>query len=82
MTHVSIRRSNQFCYEISSDMSCPGSEDAEGNSLKDNPSDLNDRRWLNSPVDHREDNVTSTGTTDRCVGVSLLPVPVMAASSV
>ena len=63
-------------------MSCPGSEDAEGSNLKDNPSDLDDRRRLDSPSDHWEDNVTATGTTDRCAGASSLHVPVMAAPSV
>ena len=65
-------------FEMSSDMSCTGSKDAEGNNLKDNPSDLGDRRRLNSPSDQQEDNLTATGTTDRCVGANLLPVPVMA----
>ena len=62
-------------------MSCPGSEDAEGSNLKDNPSDLDDRRRLNSPSDQREDNVTATGTTDRA-GASSLHVPVMAVPTV
>ena len=38
--------------------------------LKDNPSDLDDRRLMNYPSDQREDNVTATGTTDRCAGAS------------
>ena len=46
MARYSYRR--VFC-EISSNMSCPVSKDAEGNNLKDNPSDLDDRRRLNSP---------------------------------
>ena len=50
--------------------------------MKDNPSDLDDRRRLNSPLDQREDNVTATGTTDRCAGASSLHVPVMAAPTV
>ena len=58
-------------------MSCTGSNDAEGNNLKDNPSDLGDRRRLNSPSDQQEANVAATGTTDLCAGTSLLPVPVM-----
>ena len=44
-------------------MSCPGSEDAVGSNLKGNPSDLNDRRRLDSPSDQREDNITATVTT-------------------
>ena len=63
-------------------MSCPGSEDAEGSNLKDNRSDLDDRRRLNSPSDQREYNVTTTGTTDHCAGASSLHVPVMAAPTV
>ena len=35
------------------------------------------RRRLDSPSDQREDNITATGTTDRCAGASSLPVPVM-----
>ena len=60
-------------------MSCPGSEDAIGSNLKGNPSDLDDRRRLDSLSDQREDNVTAPGTTDRCTGASSLPVPVKAA---
>ena len=60
-------------------MSWPGSEDAVGSNLKGNPSDLDDRRRLDSPSDQREDNVTAAETTDRCAGASSLPVPVMAA---
>ena len=63
-------------------MSCPGSEDDVGSNLKGNPSDLDDRRRLDSPSDQREDNVTATGTTDRCAGVSSLQNPVMAAPNV
>ena len=63
-------------------MSFPSSEDAEGNSGKDNPSDLDHRRRVNSPADQREDNVTATLTTDRCAGASSLSVPVMATPSV
>ena len=63
-------------------MSCQGSEDAEGSNLKDNPSDLDDLRWPNTPLDQREDNVTATGTTDRCAGASSFHVPVMAAPTV
>ena len=70
-----------FC-EVFSDMSCPGSEDAVGSNLKGNPSDLDDRRRLDSPSDQREDNVTAAGTKDRCAGASSLPVPVMAAPNV
>ena len=62
-------------------MSCPGSEDAEGSNLKDNTSDSDDRRRLNSPLNQREDNVTATGTTDHCAGASSLHVPVMAVST-
>ena len=51
-------------------------------SRKDNSSDLDDHRRLNSPADQREDNVTATGTTDRWAGAISLPVPVMAAPSV
>ena len=40
------------------------------------------RRRLDSPSDQREDNITATGTTDRCAGASSLPVPVMAALTV
>ena len=50
------------------------SEDAKGSNLEDNPSDLDDCRWL--------DNVTATGTSDRCAGVSSQPVPVLAAPTV
>ena len=46
------------------------------------PSELDDRRRLDSPSDQREDNVAATGTTDRCAGVSSLQVPVMAAPTV
>ena len=53
-----------------------------GSNLKGNPSDLDDRRRLDSPSDQREDNVTAAGTTDRCAGASSLPVPVMAAPNV
>ena len=63
-------------------MSCPRSEDAVGSNLKGNPSDLDDRRRLDSPSDQREDNVTAAGTTDRCAGASALQVPVMAAPNV
>ena len=63
-------------------MSCPGAEDAVGSNLKGNPSDLDDRRRLDSPSDQQEDNVTATGTTDRCAGACVLQVPVMAAPSV
>ena len=63
-------------------MSCPGSEDSEGRNLKAIPSDLDDRRRLNSPLDQREDNVTTTGTTNRCAGESSLHVPVMALPTV
>ena len=35
-----------------------------------------------SPWDQQKDNVTATGTTDRCAGVSSLPVPVMAVPTV
>ena len=38
-------------------MSCPGSEDAKANNLKDYSSDFDDHRQLNSPTDQREDNV-------------------------
>ena len=82
MTHFSNVRINQFFCEICSDMSCPGSEDAVGSNLKDNQSDLDDRRLLDSPSDQREDNVTATGTTDRCADVSSLQVPVMMAPNV
>ena len=47
--------------------------------MKGNPSDLDDRRRLDSPSDQREDNVTATGTTDRCAGASSLHVLVMVA---
>ena len=70
-----------FC-EIFSYMSYPGSEDAVGSNLKGNPSDMDDRRRLDSPSDQREDNVTATWTADRCAGVSSLQVPVMAAPNV
>ena len=63
-------------------MSCPGSEEAEGNNLKVKPSYLDDRRLLNSPSDQQEDNVIATETTDQCAGASSLPVPVMAAPTV
>ena len=53
-----------------------------GSNLKDNPSDLDDHRQLDSPSDQREDNVTDTWTTDRCAGASSLQVPVMAAPTV
>ena len=54
-----------------------------GSNLKGNPSDLDDRRRLDSPSDQREDNVTADGTTtDRCAGASALQVPVMAAPNV
>ena len=43
-----------------------------GSNFKGSPSDLDDRRRLDSPLDQREDNVTATGTTDRCAGVSSL----------
>ena len=33
-------------------------------------------------MDQREDNVTATGTSDRCAGASLLSDPVMAAPTV
>ena len=55
-------------------MSCPGSQDAEGSNLKDNPSDFDDRRMLNSTSNQQEDNVTATGTTDRCAGARSLHV--------
>ena len=42
-------------------MSFPGSEDAVGSNLKDNPSDLDDRRRLDPPSDQREDNLTAGG---------------------
>ena len=70
-----------FC-EIFSDMSWPGSEDAVGNNLKGNQSDLDDRRRLDSPSVQREDNVAATGTTDCSAGVSSLQCPVMAAPTV
>ena len=63
-------------------MSCPGSEDAEGSNLKGNPSDLDDRRQLDSPWNQREDNVTATGTIDRCAGTSSRHVPVMSGPTV
>ena len=47
-----------------------------------NPSDLDDGIRLDSPLDQREDNVTATGTTDRCAGASSPPVPEMAAPTV
>ena len=53
-----------------------------GSNLKDNTSDLDDRRRLDPPSDQREDNLTAAGTTDRCAGASSLPVPVMAAPNV
>ena len=64
------------------DISCPGSEEAEGNNLKGNLSDLDDCRRLNSPSDQQEDNVTATGTTDHCAGASSLHVPVITAPTV
>ena len=69
---------NIFEYEL------PSVRGRWGNNLqlKGNPSDLDDRRRLISPSDQREDNVTSTGTTDRCASASSLPVPVMAAPTV
>ena len=70
MTHFSNRRINQFSEKYFSDMSCPGSEDAEGSNLKGNPSDLDNRRRLDSPWDQRVDNVTATGTTDCCAGAT------------
>ena len=48
-----------------------------GSNLKGSPSDLDDRRRLDSPSDQREDNVTAARTTDCCAGASSLPVPVM-----
>ena len=63
-------------------MSYPGSEDAEGSNLKGNLSDLDDRRQLDSPWNQREDNVTATGTIDRCAGTSWLHVPVMSGPTV
>ena len=63
-------------------MSCPGSEVAEGSNLKGNPSNLDNRRQLDSLSGQREDNVTATGTKDRCVGASSLHVLVMAAPTV
>ena len=63
-------------------MSCPGSEVAEGSNLKGNPSNLDNRRQLDSLSGQREDNVTATGTKDRCAGASSLHVPVMAAPTV
>ena len=53
-----------------------------GSNLKGCPSDLDIRRRFDSNSDHREDNVTATGTTDRCPGTTLLHVPVMAAPTV
>ena len=53
-----------------------------GSNLKGIPSDLDDRRRLDSTWDQREDNVTAAGTTDRCAGASSLQVPVMAAPNV
>ena len=53
-----------------------------GSNLKGNPSDLDDRRRLDSPSNQWEDNVTAAGTTDRCAGKSVLQVPVMAAPNV
>ena len=53
-----------------------------GGNLKGNPSDLDDRKRLDSLSDQREDNVTAAGTTDRCAGASSLQVPVMAAPNV
>ena len=63
-------------------MICPGSEDAVGSNLKGTPSDLDNRRRLDSSSDQREDNLTAAGTTDRCPGASLLQVPVMAGPNV
>ena len=63
-------------------MSCPWPEHDVGRNWKGSPSDLDNRRRLDSPSDHREDNVTATGTTGRCAGASLLHVPVMAAPTV
>ena len=53
-----------------------------GSNLKGNPSDLDDRRRLDSPSDQREDNEAATETTDRCAGASALQVPAMAAPTV
>ena len=53
-----------------------------GSNLKGNPSDLDDRRRLDSTSDQWEDNVTAAGTKDRCAGASALQVPVMAAPNV
>ena len=82
MTHFSNRRINEFSVKYFLDMSCPGSEDAEGSNLKGNPSDLDDRRQLDSPWNQREDNVTATGTIDLCAGTSSFHVPVMYAPTV
>ena len=63
-------------------MSYPGSEDAVGSNLKDNTSDLDGQRRLDSPSDLREDNVTATRTTNCCAGASSLTVTVMTVPTV
>ena len=53
-----------------------------GSNLKGSPSNKEDHRRLDTSRDQQEDNVTVTGTTDRCTDSSSLPIPVMAAPTV
>ena len=59
-------------------MRCPWLEDAEGSNFKGDPSDLDNCRWLDSPSDQREDNVTALGQQIVAQAASSIPVPVMA----
>ena len=82
MTYFSNRRINQFSVKYFRIRVSRGHRTVRAVILKGNPSDLDDRRLLESPSGLREDNVTVTGTKDRCAGASSLPVPVMAAPTV